>query len=163
MVAQLVRAPPCHGGGRGFESHSLRKLMSKSKKNKKDFLKKYFNFYSIILIILIVWGLFLRLHSLSQEPYWIDEGYTINGILSIKEHNSLILDSGETYRCPIYCKATSYITNILGDNAFSYRLLAAVSGTLLILIVYFTTKKIINKHVALLSTFFITFAHYEIA
>ena len=20
-VAQLVRAPPCHGGGRGFESH----------------------------------------------------------------------------------------------------------------------------------------------
>ncbi len=24
MVAQLVRAPPCHGGGRGFKSHSLR-------------------------------------------------------------------------------------------------------------------------------------------
>ena len=23
-VAQLVRAPPCHGGGRGFESHSGR-------------------------------------------------------------------------------------------------------------------------------------------
>ena len=21
LVAQLVRAPPCHGGGRGFESH----------------------------------------------------------------------------------------------------------------------------------------------
>ena len=24
LVAQLVRAPPCHGGGRGFESHSGR-------------------------------------------------------------------------------------------------------------------------------------------
>ena len=23
-LAQLVRAPPCHGGGRGFESHSGR-------------------------------------------------------------------------------------------------------------------------------------------
>ena len=23
-MAQLVRAPPCHGGGRGFESHSGR-------------------------------------------------------------------------------------------------------------------------------------------
>ena len=24
LVVQLVRAPPCHGGGRGFESHSGR-------------------------------------------------------------------------------------------------------------------------------------------
>ena len=26
LVAQLVRAPPCHGGGRGFESHPGRFL-----------------------------------------------------------------------------------------------------------------------------------------
>ena len=27
-MAQLVRAPPCHGGGRGFESHSGRLRVS---------------------------------------------------------------------------------------------------------------------------------------
>ena len=27
-MAQLVRAPPCHGGGRGFESHSGRYIDS---------------------------------------------------------------------------------------------------------------------------------------
>ena len=27
LVAQLVRAPPCHGGGRGFESHPGRAYM----------------------------------------------------------------------------------------------------------------------------------------
>ena len=27
-MAQLVRAPPCHGGGRGFESHSGRLHLS---------------------------------------------------------------------------------------------------------------------------------------
>ena len=28
-MAQLVRAPPCHGGSRGFESHSGRLLQGK--------------------------------------------------------------------------------------------------------------------------------------
>ena len=28
-VAQLVRAPPCHGGGRGFESHPGRLNVTK--------------------------------------------------------------------------------------------------------------------------------------
>ena len=28
-MAQLVRAPPCHGGGRGFESHPGRHLTFK--------------------------------------------------------------------------------------------------------------------------------------
>ncbi|MEN9338384.1 MAG: hypothetical protein RI945_109, partial [Candidatus Parcubacteria bacterium] len=37
VVAQLVRAPPCHGGGRGFESHSLRR------KAMLQALKKFFD------------------------------------------------------------------------------------------------------------------------
>ena len=28
-VVQLVRMPPCHGGGRGFESRPVRKLKTK--------------------------------------------------------------------------------------------------------------------------------------
>ena len=29
LVVQLVRMPPCHGGGRGFESRPVRKLFAK--------------------------------------------------------------------------------------------------------------------------------------
>ena len=32
LVAQLVRAPPCHGGGRGFESHLGRQILYKFEK-----------------------------------------------------------------------------------------------------------------------------------
>ena len=28
LVVQLVRMPPCHGGGRGFESRPVRKKLS---------------------------------------------------------------------------------------------------------------------------------------
>lgn len=129
----------------------------------KSYLLRYKNFYSLGLIFLLLFGFYLRIHNLSNEPYWIDEGYTINGILAIQEHGDLTLDSGEEYRCPIYCRATNYITQIFGNNAFSYRLLSVIAGTLLILVVYIITKKFINEKVALLSSFFITFAHYEIA
>jgi hypothetical protein len=30
LVVQLVRMPPCHGGGRGFESRPVRKLFIKA-------------------------------------------------------------------------------------------------------------------------------------
>ena len=37
LVAQLVRAPPCHGGGHGFEPHSGR--------------------LDVISVIILLWGL----------------------------------------------------------------------------------------------------------
>ena len=30
LVVQLVRMPPCHGGGRGFESRPVRKMSHKA-------------------------------------------------------------------------------------------------------------------------------------
>ena len=43
-VAQLVRAPPCHGGGRGFEPHPGRQQKKRKRrlKAKAGFLDLYF-------------------------------------------------------------------------------------------------------------------------
>ena len=40
-VAQLVRAPPCHGGGRGFESHPgrLKQQLRTAQSCEADFVK----------------------------------------------------------------------------------------------------------------------------
>ena len=37
-VVQLVRMPPCHGGGRGFESRPVRKFTLKALFNKAFFI-----------------------------------------------------------------------------------------------------------------------------
>ena len=40
-VAQLVRAPPCHGGGRGFEPHPGRLIEKCVERVSHDFLSEH--------------------------------------------------------------------------------------------------------------------------
>jgi len=93
----------------------------------------------------------------------MDEGYTINAVLSINETGSSILDSGQAYSCPTYCYPTSYITKIFGNNAFSFRLLSVLFGIIFIFVIFYVIRKIFNNKIALLSSFFVTFSYFEIA
>jgi len=52
-----------------------------------------FSFFSII----IIYGLFLRVYKIDQQSYWIDEGYTLNAVLSTLEKGYPILDSDKIY------------------------------------------------------------------
>ena len=121
---------------------------------------------SLFLIIAI--GGFFRLYQLSNQSYWMDEGYTINAVISGQENGftkkgSSILDSGRNYSCPIYCLPTAYITKIFGNNAFSYRFLSVISGILFILIIFYITRRMFNYRIAILSSFFVSFSYWQIA
>lgn len=125
--------------------------------------------YSIILGItfLLFYGAFLRIYSISTQPYWMDEGYTINAVLSYAEGNmsgiAAVLDSGSTYECFLYCYPTALIANTFGFEASSYRILAVVFGLLSIYVIYLLSRKLFTLPVALLSTFFMTFGYFQIA
>jgi 4-amino-4-deoxy-L-arabinose transferase-like glycosyltransferase len=93
----------------------------------------------------------------------MDEGYTINAVLSILETGSSILPSGEFYSCPLYCYPTAWITTLFGDNAFSYRLLSVLFSVLLLPLFYFCTKNLFERRTALVSTFFLAFSYFQIA
>jgi hypothetical protein len=93
----------------------------------------------------------------------MDEGYTINAVLSINEKGASILDSGQPYSCPTYCYPTAYITQIFGDNAFAYRFLSAIFGILFILVIFYIIRKIFNWKIAILPSFFVTFSYWQIA
>ena len=50
-MAQLVRAPPCHGGGRGFESHPGRWILPQMRRYSQGLLFSHSNekaFYGIL-------------------------------------------------------------------------------------------------------------------
>jgi len=121
----------------------------------------------VFVLILLGCGLFLRLYPLNTAPYWMDEGYTINAVLSYTigqtEGVSAVLDSGATYECFLYCYPTSLISNAFGASASTYRILAVVFGMLSILVLYVTTRELFNRRTALLTAFFINFAYFQIA
>lgn len=127
----------------------------------KSMLNKYF--ISILLLILIVIGGVFRFYNLSSQSYWMDEGYTVNAVLSIVEHGSTVLDSGERYSCPTYCPITAYFVKIFGNDSFSYRLLSVLAGLAFIPLMFLIIKNIFNRNIAILSSFFITFSYWQIA
>ncbi len=117
----------------------------------------------IILLFLTLIASGFRLFQLPNQPYWMDEGYTINAILSISETGKSVLDSGLPYNCPIYCYPTTWIADTFGHSATSYRLLSVLSGIALIPLFYLIGKKLFSTPIGLLTTIFLSNAYYQIA
>ncbi len=117
----------------------------------------------IILFALLLGGGFLRIYRLAAAPYWMDEGYTINAVSALADHGAPVLDSGKTYSCTLYCAPTAWITSVFGKSAFSYRILAALVGTLFILVAFAAGTTFANRNVGIIAAFFAAFSYYQIA
>ncbi|MDO8514332.1 MAG: glycosyltransferase family 39 protein [bacterium] len=132
----------------------------------KDLVRIFDNtrvFSVIVLAVLIITGGYLRIHALGSQPYWTDEGFTINATLSVLEHGTTVLDSGKPYSCATYCYPTAALTKVFGENAFSYRLLAALAGTALIALIFFIARQLFSFPVALFASAFTALSYYQIA
>jgi len=116
---------------------------------------------SVLLILSI--GIFFRFFDLTSAPYWMDEGYTINAVLSIQEKGVSVLDSGMPYSCPLYCYPTAFLADTFGNSPSSYRLLSAIAGAVFIPLFFLITRRLFGWRVALLSTFFLSFSAIHIA
>ncbi len=122
-----------------------------------------------IIIAVLALGAFLRFNDLGEQSYWMDEGYTINAVISGHENGfdsqgASILDSGKTYACQTYCLPTIGLAKIFGNNAVSYRLLAAIFGLLFVFVIFSFAKNFFkDKNAALLSAFFVALSYWQIA
>lgn len=122
-------------------------------------------FIIIFLSITLLYGLFLRSYKLDEQSYWIDEGYTLNAVLSTLEKGYPILDSdrlyGRHYLLNNYIITAS--VKVFGFNPTSTRLPALIFGIGIILLIYFFTLKYFNHLIALGASFLTSFSYWEIA
>lgn len=121
----------------------------------------------LAILIMLAYGTFLRVYPINKQPYWMDEGYTINAVLAYKadeiEGFSAVLDSGQHYECFLYCYPTAILSATFGDEPFVYRVLAIFAGISLIFAIYTTSRHLYTKKIALLASFFTIFAYFQIA
>jgi hypothetical protein len=130
-------------------------------------MKRKFALIALFFLILIGGG-YLRFEGLNRQPYWMDEGYTINAVISGMQngtdHFAEVLDSGSHYLCPLYCEPTKWIVRTLGMQPFSFRFFAAFAGTVFILFSYFFVRRFFRDgRIAFASTVLISFSYWQIA
>lgn len=131
-------------------------------------IKNLKNYVFLALFLFLCAGAFFRFFDLSNTPYWMDEGYTVNAVDSELRNGTRefasVLDSGETYFCPTYCAPTTKIVEYFGHDAASYRILSVFFGLAFIVLVYFFTQSFFgNIPVSLLASFFTAFSYWQIA
>ncbi|MDP2925767.1 MAG: glycosyltransferase family 39 protein [Nanoarchaeota archaeon] len=94
-----------------------------------------------LLILIILFGAFLRLYYLSYQPLWVDEATSSIASKMIVEKGKPILDSGAMYsRANFFHYFTAFFF-LFGINDFTARLVSVIFGVLTILLGYFIGKE----------------------
>jgi hypothetical protein len=120
-------------------------------------------FIVMMLSIIVVAGIFFRFNDLGAQSFWMDEGYTVIATQSIEQTGAPVLASGTPYSCEMYCAPSALIAKQFGDSPTSYRLLAAITGTLLILVVFFIGRELADNYVGLVAAALVSLSYYQIA
>ena len=111
-------------------------------------------FEYIFLVVVTLFGAFLRFYKLGDWSFWYDEIYTLRDVNNFLEIS--IIDQ-QFSRALIYGAV-----NLLGTNEFNARLVPAVVGTITIPILYFPTRKMFGPAVAIFSTLFLAISPWHL-
>jgi len=137
--------------------------------NKNNFIDTKINllgltisFSLIILLLIIFFGLFLRLYALENPPFWVDESISAIASANILDNGVPAFDSGELYSRAIffhYSQAVSMF--IFGKNDFAARLPSVLFGVLTIILAYLVGKEY-SKNTGIISALFTSVLFLEV-
>lgn len=127
---------------------------------------KFINSKLVFLVLIIFVGAFLRFYKLAEIPsgVYVDEaaiGYNAYAIAETGrdeygEFMPIFLRSFAAYSSPLYVYLSAIPISIFGLSAFSVRFLSALSGTLLIVVIYLILDKAFkykNKYTSFVAAF----------
>lgn len=117
----------------------------------------------LFLIILTIYGFFLRIYHLGVPSFWMDEAISSNVAAALVKQGTPSFPSGIIYmRSILNTFFISLSFRIFEISEFSARLPSVIFGTLTIPLVYMIGEKLWNRKLALIAAFFITFSVIEI-
>ncbi|HLD10924.1 MAG TPA: glycosyltransferase family 39 protein [Candidatus Nanoarchaeia archaeon] len=130
---------------------------------KKDLLNKILNFIfdknnTKYLILLFFLGMILRIIFAFMIGGSPDE--MVYGVRALGIINSGLLQ--EMHENPVWMYLTDLMYKIFGMTLISSRLLSIIFGSLSIIILYFLTKEMFDKKIAIISSILLTFSSYHI-
>jgi 4-amino-4-deoxy-L-arabinose transferase-like glycosyltransferase len=127
---------------------------------------------NIILILILLFGCFLRIYQLNNNPYgfFCDEasiGYNAYSLLKTgtDEYGTkwpLFFKAFGEYKSPVMTYATIPFVAAFGMNEFSVRLSSAIWGIIGIYAIYILAGVLFNKKIGLLSALFLAVSPWHI-
>jgi mannosyltransferase len=123
-------------------------------------IRPHLNRNTILLVLILLLGLFLRIYNITGESLWLDEGYSVKraklGILQI------IQELYGNVHPPFYFFILHSWMNLFGDSEFSIRFLSAIFGSLALFMIYRVGSLIFDKHVGLISSLILALSTFHI-
>ena len=115
----------------------------------------------ILLILILLFAFFIRIYSLGNTPFWIDESISSIASRNIIEKGIPQFDSGVLYdRAYVFHYLQSFFF-IFGVNDFTARLVSVIFGLLTVLLAYLIGKEYF-KSGGLISALFMAVFYLEV-
>jgi 4-amino-4-deoxy-L-arabinose transferase-like glycosyltransferase len=111
-----------------------------------------------LLAAVLLFALFLRIYSLGNAPFWIDESISAIASKNIIEKGVARLDSGFYYGgAYLFQYPQAFFMMIFGLNEFAARLVSVIFGLLTIVLAYFIGKEYSKSGGVIAALFFAVF------
>ncbi len=126
-----------------------------------DFIRKY-NIESSLMIILI-FGTFLRFYGLTVQSYWVDELFTLfsaNPSATLMETLTKIFD--DLVHPPVYNVLLWMWFKLFDFTEYAGRSFSAFTGALSILAIYYLGKETFNKNVGIYAALIVSLNYFLI-